>query len=77
MQYEHIELLTNINKFGQTASVATVLRKRVRHKTDCAVFMGCSPSFPREYRPIAYEPQCRFTDTGKLHESEGKAETSW
>ena len=28
--------------------------------------MGCSPSFPLVYQPIAYEPQDRFSDTGIL-----------
>eukprot|EP00118_Oscarella_pearsei_P001565 m.312004 g.312004 ORF g.312004 m.312004 type:complete len:196 (+) comp196175_c0_seq1:138-725(+) len=27
--------------------------------------MGCAPSFPLVFRPIAYEPQGRFTDTGQ------------
>ncbi|XP_065842656.1 uncharacterized protein [Oscarella lobularis] len=27
--------------------------------------MGCSPSFPLVYQPIAYEPQDRFSDTGQ------------
>ncbi|XP_062505192.1 uncharacterized protein LOC134181919 [Corticium candelabrum] len=32
--------------------------------------MGCAPSFPCEYRPIAYEPQYRFTDTGLYVDSQ-------